>query len=89
MSVISFLQNYPSTNARLFVSACLSVIFVITVLAGMVLRRPVDVNVVWSVGAFLLTLSGIDAVQFGVKRKTEIVTPPDTTAENSGKGGQP
>ena len=79
----AFLQTYPSTNARLFVSACLSVIFVITVLAGMVLRRPVDVDVVWSVGAFLLTLSGIDAVQFGVKRKTEILTPPDNSTERT------
>jgi len=79
----AFLQNYPSTNARLFVSACLSVIFVITVLAGMVLRRPVDVDVVWSVGAFLLTLSGIDAVQFGVKRRTEKILPPDTPTEGT------
>jgi len=78
-----FLANYPSTNARLFVSACLSVIFVITVLAGMVLRRPVDVDVVWSVGAFLLTLSGIDAVQFGVKRKTEMITPPGDPTERT------
>ena len=79
----AWLQNYPSTNARLFVSACLCVIFVITVLAGMVLSRPVSVDVVWSVGAFLLALSGIDAVQFGVKRKTEIPASPDVQAERT------
>lgn len=75
----AFLTDYPSTNGRLFTSAVLCIIFVVTVLAGMILGRSIDSNVVWSIGTFLLVLSGLDATQFHIKRKTEMVTPPATS----------
>lgn len=79
----SFLTEYPSTNARLFTSVILDAMFVITTLCCMVLRIPVDSNILWSLGTFLLVLSGLDAAQFQIKRKTELVAPPLTTAENA------
>jgi hypothetical protein len=83
MSLNGFLADYPSTNARLATSVCLDIAFVLTVLGGMILRIDMDSNVIWSLGTFLLVLSGLDATQFNIKRKTEIVTPPQTTAENA------
>lgn len=79
----SWLANYPSTNARLFASVCLDVVFVLTALFCMVRKVDVDTNIIWTIGTFLLVLSGLDATQFTVKRKTEIITPPQTTAENA------
>lgn len=78
-----WLLNYPSTNARLFASVCLDVLYTLVSLVCMVLRIPVDSNVLFGVGSFLLILSGLDATQFTIKRKTELVTPPTTTAENA------
>ena len=83
MSLNSWLNDYPSTNARLATSVFLDIAFVLTVLGGMILRIQMDSNVIWSLGTFLLVLSGLDATQFNIKRKTEIVTPPQTTAENA------
>lgn len=79
----NWLLDYPSTNARLFVSVILDAIYVLTGLVCMVLKIAVDSNIIWSLGTFLLVLSGLDATQFNIKRKTELVTPPTTTAENA------
>lgn len=83
MSLNDFLDRYPSTNGRLLAGTMLAILYVVVALGGMVLNRNVDVNVLWAVGTFILLLSGIDTAQFAVKRKTEIVTPPQTTAENA------
>lgn len=84
-----WLLDYPSTNARLFASVCLDVLYTIISLVCMVLRIPVDSNILFGIGSFLLILSGLDATQFQIKRKTELVAPPVTTAENAvpPKGG--
>lgn len=78
-----WLTDYPSTNARLFTSVVLDVVFVLSADFCMVRKIAIDSNVIWSIGAFLLVLSGLDATQFTLKRKTELVTPPTTTAENA------
>lgn len=83
MSLNSFLTDYPSTNGRLATSVILDTLFVVTCLVCMVLKISIDSNIVWALGTFLLVLSGLDATQFNTKRKTEIVTPPQTTAENA------
>lgn len=79
----TWLNDYPSTNARLFTSVCLDVVFVATALFCMVRKIEVDSNIIWSLGTFLLVLSGLDATQYTMKRKTEIITPPQTTAEHA------
>lgn len=78
-----WLLSYPSTNARLFASVCLDVLYVVVSLACMARQVAVDSNILFGVGSFLLILSGLDATQFTIKRKTELVTPPTTTAENA------
>lgn len=78
-----WLTDYPSTNGRLFTSVVLDVVFVLSCDFCMLWRIPVDSNIIWSVGTFLLILSGLDATQFTLKRKTELVNPPTTTAENA------
>lgn len=83
MSINGWLSQYPSTNARLATSVCLDIVYVLTVLGCMAFKIDVDSNIVWALGTFLLVLSGLDATQFSIKRKTEIVTPPQTTAENA------
>lgn len=88
MSLNDFLAEYPSTNGRLLAGTLLAVLYVVVALGGMVLNRNVDINVLWAVGTFILLLSGIDATQFAIKRKTEIVTPPQTTAENAKNAAQ-
>lgn len=80
---MNWLTTYPSTNARLFASVCLDVVYVLTALFCMVQRIDVDSNIIWALGTFLLVLSGLDATQFNIKRKTEIVTPPQAMAENT------
>ena len=83
MSLNTFLADYPSTNGRLATSVILDTLFVVTCLACMALKITIDSNIVWALGTFLLVLSGLDATQFNTKRKTEIITPPQTTAENA------
>lgn len=80
----SWVSDLSSTNFRIFVSILLAV-FVVVVLTvvGLVFNRPVQEGVMWAVLGFIGLMLGLDVSQFVMKRKTEIVTPPETTADNA------
>lgn len=68
----SWIADVPTTNLRIVVSIALAVIYVIVMTVGMVLGKTVDLDMSLSIGGFLLTMMGLDVVQFIQKRKTHI-----------------
>lgn len=80
----AWVSDLSSTNFRIFVSILLAV-FVVVVLTvvGLVLNRPVQEGVMYAILGFIGVMLGLDVSQFVMKRKTEIVVPPQTTADNA------
>lgn len=69
---VDFLDQLPGTNFRTFIGVLSSVLFVVVVLVGLILRRitAADVPVIASVGSFILVQMGLDVKQFIEKRRT-------------------
>lgn len=78
-----WISDLSTTNFRIFVSIVVAVIVVLTLLAGLILRIEMQTEVVFAILAFVGAMLGIDVTQFSIKRKTEIVTPPQVTAEHA------
>lgn len=78
-----WVNDLSTTNFRIFVSIVLAVIVVLTLLIGVVLNKPMQTDIVVTIVTFVAAMLGIDLTQFVMKRKTEIVTPPQVTAENA------
>lgn len=80
----AWVSDLSSTNFRIFVSIVLAV-FVVVVLTvvALVFNRPVQEGVMWAVLGFIGLMLGLDVSQFVMKRKTELVSPPTTTADNA------
>lgn len=79
-----WVSDLSSTNFRIFVSILLAVFVVIVLtVVGLVFNRPVQEGVMWAVLGFIGLMLGLDVSQFVFKRKTELVSPPTTTAENA------
>lgn len=70
--MIKFLARIPSTNLRIFVSVVLAVIYVVGTMFAGIIDRELDSGNVITLGAFLLTMMGLDVAQFAVKRSTFI-----------------
>jgi disulfide bond formation protein DsbB len=81
--VKNWIADLATTNFRIFLSMMLAVVLVLVLLIGVMLRIELQAEVVWALLAFVGAMLGIDVTQFSIKRKTEIVTPPQTTAENA------
>jgi disulfide bond formation protein DsbB len=78
-----WVADLATTNFRIFVSIMLAVVTVIVMLVCLIAQIPLQSEIVWAVLAFLGAMLGIDVTQFSIKRKTELVTPPTTTAEHA------
>lgn len=78
-----WIADLATTNFRIVISLGLAVLVVIVVLGGVILRIEMQSEIIWALFAFVAGMLGIDVTQFSIKRKTEIVTPPQTTAENA------
>ena len=70
-------KDVPTTNLRIVVSIALASLYVIVLLGAIVLGRTVALDTMLSLGAFLLTMMGLDVAQYVQKRKTHI---PNTIA---------
>lgn len=81
--VNEFLAEFPSTNAKSAIGILMGVVAVLVLLGGVVFERAMNETIVGMVLGFIATWMGISYAQFSMKRKTEIVTPPQTTAENA------
>jgi disulfide bond formation protein DsbB len=81
--VKKWIADLATTNFRIVISLMLAVLLVIVLLAGVMLKIELQSEIVWGLFAFVGSMLGIDVAQFSIKRKTEIVTPPQTTAENA------
>ena len=79
----NFIDTLSTTNFRIFVSVMLSVILVLSILTAVLRGTQMQTEIVISLLTFVGGMLGIDVTQFVMKRKTEIVTPPQTTAENA------
>jgi disulfide bond formation protein DsbB len=78
-----WISDLSTTNFRIVISLGLAVLLVVVVLGGVVLRIEMQSEIIWALFAFVAGMLGIDVTQFSIKRKTEIVTPPQVTAENA------
>ena len=78
-----WIRNLPSTNYRIFLGIWLSVFVVLAFTICVAIQREIQVEAIYAIFAFLGVVLGLDVTQFNIKRKTEIVTPPQTTAENA------
>jgi hypothetical protein len=81
--VKTWIADLATTNFRIFVSLMLAVLLVVTLLVALVVKIELQSEIVWGLLTFVGAMLGIDVTQFSIKRKTEIVTPPQTTAENA------
>lgn len=80
----AWVSDLSSTNFRIFVSILLAVfVVVVLTIVGLVFNQPVQEGVMWAVLGFIGLMLGLDVSQFVMKRKTELVTPPTTTADNA------
>lgn len=82
-STKDWIRDLPSTNYRIFLGIWLSVFVVLAFTVCIAIQREIQVEAVYAVFAFLGVVLGLDVTQFNIKRKTEIVTPPQTTADNA------
>lgn len=65
----------------------LAVIFVLSMIAGIMLNKFINVTVMISVGTFVLTMMGLDVAQYAQKRKTYVAGPPNASdAEDAAAG---
>jgi disulfide bond formation protein DsbB len=78
-----WIADLATTNFRIVVSIILAVVLVLVLLVALILKIELQSEIVWALIAFVGAMLGIDVTQFSIKRKTEIVTPPQTTAENA------
>jgi disulfide bond formation protein DsbB len=78
-----WIADLATTNFRIVVSIGLAVLIVIVLLIGLMFQIALQSEIVWALVAFVGGMLGIDVTQFSIKRKTEIVTPPQTTAEHA------
>lgn len=78
-----WIADLSTTNFRIVISLGLAVLLVVVLLVGVMLKIELQEGIVWALVAFVGGMLGIDVTQFSIKRKTEIVTPPQTTAEHA------
>lgn len=89
--LIDFVQDINTTSARILVSVILATIVTICVLVMMFLETKIEIVVLGALFAFILSLGGLDVIQYSQKRKTFIPdasTAPDvsTTVTNRALG---
>lgn len=78
-----WIADLATTNFRIVISLGLAVLLVVVILTGVVLRIEMQTEIIWALFAFVAGMLGIDVTQFSIKRKTEILTPPQVTAEHA------
>lgn len=78
-----WIADLATTNFRIVISLMLAVLLVVVLLTGIMFRIELQSEIVWALLAFVGAMLGIDVTQFSIKRKTEILTPPQVTAENT------
>lgn len=80
--LIEFIDNINTTNTRILTSVVLASIIVLTTLVMLFLKVAINETVLGILCAFVVSLGGLDVVQFTQKRKSfkpEIVLDPDST----------
>lgn len=77
-----WIADLATTNFRIVISLGLAVLLVLVLLTALMLKIELQSEIVWALVAFIAGMLGIDVTQFSIKRKTEIVTPPQVTAEH-------
>ena len=69
-STTEWIAKAPTTNMRILNGIVLANIYVLVMLAGIVLGRPMHFDATMTVGGFVLVQLGLDLAQFGWKRST-------------------
>lgn len=73
-----WLDNLPSTNFKIFISALLSCGTALVLFAAFILRIPVNESVLALWLGYLGAFAGINYLQFAKKRETYRPSPPNT-----------
>lgn len=66
----AWLEKFPSTNARIFVSIVLSAFYVGGAMILSYIQKAPPEHVLYILGGYLLLMSGLDVGQFLAKRST-------------------
>lgn len=69
---MNWLNNVNTTNLRIVVSLVLAVIYVLVIIGGVMLGKPMQIEALNTLGLFLLGAMGIDAASFIGKRFSDI-----------------
>lgn len=83
MSFKTWVTDLATTPYKAVISTWLAVFVGVVFTICIALRIDLQVEAMYGVFIFVGGLYGADVTQFVYKRKTEIVTPPQTTAENA------
>lgn len=78
-----WIADLATTNFRIVISLGLAILLVLVLLIALMLKIELQTEIVWALVAFVAGMLGIDVTQFSIKRNTQIVTPPQTTAEHA------
>lgn len=79
LGLVNFVQEINTTSSRILVSLVLSAILVFSVLVMMFLRLSINETALGILCTFILSMGGLDVIQFTQKRKSFI---PDQPADN-------
>jgi hypothetical protein len=83
VSFKAWVSDLASTPYKAFISVWLAVFVTVVFTICIALKQELQVEAMYGVFIFVGGMIGADVTQFSIKRKTEIVTPPQTTAENA------
>lgn len=81
--LIRFVQEINTTSSRILVSIILATIIVLSTLIMMFLELKIDIAVLAALCAFVVSLGGLDVLQYKTKRETFIPETTSATDSNS------
>lgn len=73
---MKWLAEFPSTNARIFVTIVMAFLFTTTVAVGEIVGHPIPQSTQITVYSFLTVWAGLDVAQFKIKRDSYAPSPP-------------
>lgn len=77
--LVDFVQEINTTSARILVSVVLATVVTICVLVMMFLGTKIDIAALGALLAFIVSLGGLDVIQYTQKRKSFVPDPAPTT----------
>lgn len=78
-NILQTIAEINTTSTRILVSVGLAIIATISVLVMMFLQIKIEIAVLGALFAFIVSLGGLDVIQYKVKRESYVPDPASTT----------